>query len=303
MILCKAFLKCGDFSEDAVMSKIRIKGLGILCRAVICFLFLGQSEASIPAESPKKAVFFERETSGEKPAFLLKKQLLEAGELETQIVFFGAKSSEKISFVAFLDNKGDCFRFDNESRQMVLCDKADGAQEAAKKFEPFFTSPRGQEEMTVKEFSAFSLPVYFDPLLNQGEALQTAGLGDWICSHKIEIALSLTAGMAIVTGVGTFAGMAAVTGVAVRAASIAKTALLKSGLMTMGGGLTGASASLTGVAVGKGETELTLIGTIATLIAGTATGKISGLRKIIMVTTTGAAVTMGSIVFFCPSIG
>lgn len=189
-------------------------------------------------------------------------------EKESVLSLSEPTSSERMLRVAFLDTARKCFIYDSMTKEMVLCDEEDEAL------------VKESEEVLTSSLS-------YTP----SEALQTAGIGDFICSNKPAITMGIAIGV-----IGALAGGIAVGGIAV------------GGSVAIAGGT---GAILTIVAAGSGvrlivieelKREIGIMtGTaattvLATMAVGAAAGAGFGLGPQVAVVT----IAMNSILFgFC----
>ena len=223
-------------------------------------LFSGWSWASIPKESessrPTHSFHFvldpQESPAVEETASVMRRGLedLGAGDIRGIFVLPGkgslpSEGESETARVAFVDTVGECFMYDSVTRETEVCEEEEELLSGSLTYAPIDTS------------------------LSQERALQVAGLGDWICSHKEEIMIGAALG-------GTLAGGAALGGA------------------TLGGtlGRTLAGALAGGVGVGVGEVGVTTLGVAGALGAGAAAVGAEGTAAVLVAL--GAGATLGA---------
>ena len=253
-------------------------------------LFSGWSWASIPKESesswPTHSFHFvldpQESPAVEETASVMRRGLedLGAGDIRGIFVLPGRESlpsegESETARVAFVDTVGECFMYDSVTRETEVCEE--------------------EEELLVRsseELLSSSLAYApIDTSLSQERALQVAGLGDWICSHKEEVMIGIATG-------GAAAGIV---------------------IATLGAGIgVGAAAAVVGAGTGLGALGSTVIfgAEASAAVAATVVGAGVGVAAVAAVIGAGVGVAgaaaagivagvlgAGAVYYFCPARG
>ena len=276
----------------------------IIYLLVLWPMFSGWSGASIPKESessgPAHSFYFAIDLqvpAVKETAALIRKGLEDLGAGAIRGIFIlpreGSLPSEyETASVAFVGTEGECFIYDSVTKKTVMC----------------------EEKLLVSEEFLLSSLAYPPVLLSQ-ESLQVAGLGDWICSHKIEMAIGMgMLGLGIVTGP---------MGLAMREAFLQKVGIGEiRELVTTAGILTGVMALIAGTSIATLETtnspemktrmtEFAIGSGIAMttgFTVGTAIGAGAGLLGVgmgagLLAGVAIGAAGIGAMYYFCPARG
>ena len=281
--------------------RFKMKKLGmiksLLFAGFICAPLLGY--ASIPTEQIRasqllissqkslegKIAFFKLDPQStqavEETASLIKRGLEDLPASDIRGIFLLPSEGEsETARVAFVDTAGECFIYDSVTRETAVCGK--------------------EEKVLVRSSQELLSSIYHAPntSLSQIRALQVAGLGDWICSHREEI----ITGMAI-TGIITLGAVMTIAG--------------GGGAVVLGGGaialITSGAAIITLIEGDKAEAEATVLGGGA-VVGGTVLGaglgagaKAVSLGRAALagggVLTVGIGATAVAMDYFCPARG
>ena len=267
-------------------------------------LFSGGSLASIPKESessePAHSFHFaiEEELVVKETASLIRKGLEDLGAGTIWGIFSGKRSFQgenmKQPVWLFVGTAGECFLYDSVTRETVMC----------------------EEKLLISQELLSGSLAYAPVSFSQEKALQVAGLGDWICSHKTEIIIAtLTAGAIAGILAGTGAGVTLSALSALRSGTAYGAGLkegIETGMVQLSTIMATTGATTTGVLLAIGGEEATAGGAAtagATVGAGIVTATILGVGAGIAGiaatagATVGAGAIAGAVYYFCPAKG